>query len=83
MSRITALPPRSLPLTEPDPHDPSRIVMTLPWFMFFKTLRDSLVGGEGTTALPLVVATAKLTGGGANGSLTFINGILVGETAAT
>ena len=29
------------------------------------------------------IATAKLTGGGANGSMTFVNGILTAQTAAT
>ena len=29
------------------------------------------------------ITTAKLTGGGANGSMTFVNGVLTSETAAT
>jgi hypothetical protein len=29
------------------------------------------------------IATAKLTGGGANGSMTFVNGVLTSSTAAT
>jgi hypothetical protein len=29
------------------------------------------------------IATAKLTGGGANGSMTFVNGVLTASTAAT
>jgi len=33
--------------------------------------------------LSVTVTTAKLTGGGANGSLTFLNGLLVAVTPAT
>lgn len=33
--------------------------------------------------LTVVVTTAKLTGGGANGSLTFTNGVLTAQVAAT
>jgi hypothetical protein len=29
------------------------------------------------------ITTAKLTGGGANGSMTFVNGVLTAETPAT
>lgn len=35
------------------------------------------------TGITVVVTTAKLTGGGANGSMTFTNGILTAQTAAT
>ncbi len=31
----------------------------------------------------VVITTAKLTGGGANGTMTFTNGILTAQTAAT
>lgn len=33
--------------------------------------------------ITVVVTTAKLTGGGANGSMTFTNGILTAQTQAT
>lgn len=33
--------------------------------------------------LSVTITTAKLTGGGANGSMTFTNGILTAQTAAT
>jgi hypothetical protein len=33
--------------------------------------------------LSVTVTTAKLTGGGTNGSLTFLNGLLVAVTPAT
>jgi len=37
-------------------------------------------GGNG---LSVTIVTAKLTGGGVNGSMTFTNGILTAQTAAT
>jgi hypothetical protein len=43
-----------------------------PWFIQYE-----LQGFTGT------IATAKLTGGGANGSMVFFNGKLVSQTAAT
>jgi len=39
--------------------------------------------GLGTVATPLVIVTAQLTTLGAQGSMTFINGILVASTPAT
>jgi len=36
-----------------------------------------------TVGISAVIATAKLTGGGVNGSMTFVNGILTAQTAAT
>ena len=33
--------------------------------------------------LSVAITTAKLTGGGANGSMTFTNGVLTAQTAAT
>lgn len=36
--------------------------------------------GKGFTG---TIATAKLTGGGANGSMTFVNGVLTAQTPAT
>jgi hypothetical protein len=33
--------------------------------------------------LTVVIVTAKLTGGGANGSMTFTNGVLTAQTPAT
>lgn len=35
------------------------------------------------SGLSVVITTAKLTGGGANGSMTFTNGVLTAQTAAT
>jgi hypothetical protein len=45
-----------------------------PWYRWFQGL-----GG----GLTVTVTTAKLTGGGANGSLTFTNGVLTAYKAAT
>jgi hypothetical protein len=39
--------------------------------------------GLGTVAVPLVITTAQLTALGAQGSMTFIGGILTAQTAAT
>lgn len=35
------------------------------------------------SGVSVTITTAKLTGGGANGSMTFTNGILTAQTAAT
>lgn len=42
-------------------------------------------GGTGTSTagVSATIATAKLTGLGANGSMTFVNGLLTAQTAAT
>lgn len=39
--------------------------------------------GVGTPAAPVVVPLVKLTGGGANGSLTIIGGLIVAKTDPT
>lgn len=49
---------------------------------------SALSGNITTSQLPpsglsVVIVTAKLTGGGANGSMTFTNGLLTGQVAAT
>ena len=72
-------PPRTTVLT-----DPNRYVSPqwYGWFLElfnFVTALDSRVPA-GITA---VIVTAKLTGGGANGSMTFTNGILTAQTPAT
>ena len=36
-----------------------------------------------TAGVSATIATAKLTGGGANGSMTFVNGVLTVQVAAT
>ncbi len=42
--------------------------------------RISLAPGAGVSA---TIATAKLTGGGKAGSMTFVNGVLTAQTQAT
>lgn len=37
----------------------------------------------GITGITIVITTARLTGGGANGSMTFTRGVLTAQTAAT
>jgi len=48
------------------------------WYFFFTAISTLFSGGFTGT-----IATAKLTGGGANGSMTFQNGVLTASTPAT
>ena len=48
------------------------------WREFFFNIDQSLKDG-----IDVTIVTAKLTGGGANGSMTFVNGILTAQTQAT
>lgn len=43
----------------------------------------SAVASMVTNGISTVITTAKLTGGGANGSMTFVGGILTASTPAT
>lgn len=60
------------------------------WFQWFINLR-SIVNFSGLAAnqaanlpgLSVTITTAKLTGAGVNGSMTFTNGILTAQTQAT
>ena len=61
-------PPTSHALFEETPFGPR---VNEPWQSFFSSLADALSKGYTGT-----VTLAKITGGGANGSLTFTNGIL-------
>lgn len=45
-----------------------------PWYFFLQGLSNGLT---------VKITTAKLTGGGTNGSMTFTNGILTSQTPAT
>lgn len=67
------------------PNPPANVQISLPggylsegWHGWFRLVARLFSRGQ-TTVVPL----AKLTGGGANGSLTFVNGILVSATAPT
>lgn len=52
--------------------------MSIYWYDYF--LRQNQMLNPGISA---TITTAKLTGGGANGSMTFLNGILTAQTQAT
>lgn len=52
--------------------------MELYWYDYFYRQSQSLNLG-----ISVVITTAKLTGGGVNGSMTFTNGILTAQTQAT
>lgn len=45
--------------------------------------RSSILTLIGITGISVTITTAKLTGGGADGSMTFTNGLLTAQTAAT
>lgn len=49
------------------------------WLKWFLDLTQNL----GTTGYTGTITTAKLTAGGANGSMTFSKGLLVSQVAAT
>lgn len=54
------------------------------WAFDKATNQISAGAGVGPPAgLTVVITTAKLTGGGANGSMTFTNGVLTARVAAT
>lgn len=48
------------------------------WFTWFTSIQQLLNPG-----ITVTITTAALTGGGAQGSMTFQNGILVAQTQAT
>ena len=62
--------------------DPKTGVKTAYFFRWEKLLFDLLVAtlGKGFTG---TVTTAKLTGGGTNGSLTFVNGVVTSQVPPT
>lgn len=72
MAAITDIPARDQPLVNPE-------FTATEWMFAWMTFVNELLR-DGET---VVIATAKLTGGGANGSMTFQNGILVSQTPAT
>jgi hypothetical protein len=66
--------------------------LTAPWIQLLTNLFNLLNQGYPPSknningqAMPqsVTIITAKLTGGGTEGSMTFTNGILTGETPAT
>jgi hypothetical protein len=62
--------PRQLPKTPAD------------WQLFLNTMQAwaSILAPSGFTG---TVTTAKVTAGGTTGSMTFVNGVLTGQVAAT
>lgn len=73
MSQTSTIPPRAQP-----PVEGHAGVFTLGWFGWFN--RINILLGKGFTG---TIATAKLTSGGSNGSITFQNGVVVAQTAAS
>ena len=59
------------------------------WYGWFKSLFDTFNANIATLqarlnpGITVTITTAKLTVGGANGSMTFTNGILTAQTQAT
>ncbi len=70
---IFPLPPNNLEKIISEDYKPRRNLTM--WFDFIYGLFRR--GFTGT------ITTAKLTGGGANGSMTFENGVLISQVAAT
>jgi hypothetical protein len=71
--RLPIPPPREISVIE------SSGKMNLVWYQWFTILQQDLALGLTTPA----ITTAKLTTGGANGSMTFTFGLLTAVTAAT
>lgn len=68
-------PPRSSPFTG----DSGPNVFSRNWSGWFRNIFNALGGGVTSATIPL----AKLTGGGSNGSLTIVNGIITSVTPPT
>ena len=79
IQKIQQLPPRQSPVLDAKIVD-NRFSMN--WSGWLRKLVDVL-NGNLSAGYTGTITTAKLTGGGANGSMTFQNGILVSETPAT
>lgn len=69
---ITPVPVSAQPVLGPNG------AFSVPWYLWLQRLAGLLGGGFTGT-----ITTAKLTTGGANGSMTFQNGVLVAQTAAS
>jgi hypothetical protein len=68
MSDPKGLPKFEIPLT-------LNGVTNKTWYFYWATLPQA--------GISATIATAKLTGGGTNGSMTFVNGVLTAQVAAT
>jgi hypothetical protein len=71
--KITPLPPRSAKVISANDTDLRQV-----WSGWLRNLYNTLKPG-----ITVTITTAKLTAGGANGSMTFQNGILIAQTPAT
>lgn len=67
-------------------------IFTIYWMLWFRKLVDGLNGQAATVAalegqlaggISATIVTAKLTTGGTTGSMTFVDGVLTAQTAAT
>lgn len=72
MSQAPSLPKFEVPLTDRSGSTSKN------WYFFFQAISAPLSAG-----LNVTITTAKLTGGGTNGSMTFTNGVLTSQTPAT
>lgn len=70
------------PTTQTQIVDPKTGIKTQFFFNWLKALYDLL---KGTLAVGYTgtIVTAKLTSGGTNGSMTFVNGVVTAQVAAT
>lgn len=71
-------PPRYAPVGQKLSDLLPDVAMSEPWFTWLLDVKRRLSPG-----LTATVTLAKLTGGGTNGSLTFVNGILTAVTQPT
>lgn len=53
------------------------------YYLTDATPTRNIIAVSATAGLSVTITTAKLTAGGANGSMTFVNGVLTAQTAAT
>ena len=72
MSQAPSLPKFEIPLTDRQGNTSKN------WYFFFQAISAPLGAGFNGT-----IVTAKLTGGGSNGSITFTNGVVTSQTPAT
>lgn len=82
VTKIQQIPPRQMKvLMEPTAGDMPGI-FTVAWIGWLQKL-VSILNGNLEAGMTITVTTAKLTTGGSNGSMTFTNGILTSEIAAS
>lgn len=61
-----------------DPQTGTKTQYFFSWLnILYQLVKPMKLGFSGT------ITTAKLTGGGTNGSITFVNGVVTSQTAAT